>query len=71
VAPFSKSVIGSRSYFVIRSSTTRDRPHVQEFVEWLIEEAKAALAADGKASASSRPPAARSGGAGQRARSAR
>jgi DNA-binding transcriptional LysR family regulator len=72
VAPFSKSVIGSRSYFVIRSATTRDRPHVQEFVDWLIEEAKAALAADARdGGASSRPPAARSGGGARRARSAR
>jgi DNA-binding transcriptional LysR family regulator len=43
VAPFSRSMIGSRSYFVIRSTITRDRPHVQAFVDWLIEEAKAAL----------------------------
>jgi hypothetical protein len=71
VAPFSKSVIGSRSYFVIRSSVTRDRPHVRAFVDWLIEEAKAALAADGKeGAASSRPPVGRLGGAARRARSA-
>jgi LysR family transcriptional regulator, glycine cleavage system transcriptional activator len=43
VAPFSRSMIGSRSYFVIRSTVTRDRPHVQAFVDWLVEEAKAAL----------------------------
>jgi len=71
VAPFSKSVIGSRSYFVIRSTITRDRPHVRAFVDWLIAEAKAALAADGKeGGASSRPPAGRSGGAARRGRSA-
>jgi hypothetical protein len=51
VAPFSKSMIGSRSYFVIRSANTRQRPHVRAFVDWLIEEAKAALAADGKEAA--------------------
>ena len=68
VAPFSKSVIGSRSYFVIRSANTRNRPHVQAFVDWLIEEAKAALAADAKDRASSPPPAGRSGGAARRAR---
>jgi DNA-binding transcriptional LysR family regulator len=68
VAPFCKSVIGSRSYFVIRSATTRNRPHVQAFVDWLIEEAKAALAADDKDGASSPPPAGRSGGAARRAR---
>ena len=44
VAPFGKSVIGSRAYFVIRSAATGTRPHVQAFVDWLIEEAKAALA---------------------------
>jgi DNA-binding transcriptional LysR family regulator len=70
VAPFSKSVIGSRSYFVIRSAHTGNRPHVQEFVDWLVEEAKAALAADGKGDVNSLPPKARSGGAARRARSA-
>ena len=61
VAPFSKSVTGSRSYFVIRSATTGTRPHVQAFADWLVEEAKAVsdqamLAA---AKVSSRSPAAR------------
>jgi DNA-binding transcriptional LysR family regulator len=69
VAPFAKSVIGSRAYFIIRSASTRTRPHVQAFVSWLIEEARTALAADREA-LSSRPPAAPSGGAARRARSA-
>jgi DNA-binding transcriptional LysR family regulator len=70
VAPFSKSAIGSRSYFIIRSAHTRNRPHVRAFVDWLVEEAKAALAADGGEAASSPRPKARSGGAARPARSA-
>jgi DNA-binding transcriptional LysR family regulator len=68
VAPFCKSVTGSRSYFIIRSLGTRTRPHVQAFVDWLIEEAKTAIAVEGKA-LSSPPPAGRSNGAARRARS--
>ena len=40
VAPFCKSVVGERAYYVIRSSQTGTRPHVQAFVDWLIEEAE-------------------------------
>ena len=40
VAPFGKSVIGARAYYVICSSLTGTRPHVQAFVDWLIAEAK-------------------------------
>jgi hypothetical protein len=69
VAPFCKSVTGSRSYFIIRSAHTRTRPHVQAFVDWLIEEAKKAIAVEGKETLSSPPPAARSNGAARRARS--
>lgn len=69
VAPFCKSVTGSRSYFIIRSANTRTRPHVQAFVDWLIEEAKTAIAVEGKETLSSPPPAARSNGAARRARS--
>ena len=68
VAPFCKSVTGSRSYFIIRSANTRTRPHVQAFVDWLIEEAKTAIAVE-KEALSSPPPAARSNGAARRARS--
>jgi DNA-binding transcriptional LysR family regulator len=69
VAPFSKSMIGARAYFVIRSAHTRNRKHVQAFVDWLTAEAEAALAAGGAGSLSSPPPAARSGGAARRSRS--
>ena len=69
VAPFCKSVTGSRSYFIIRSANTRTRPHVQAFVDWLIEEAKTAIAVEDKAALSSPPPAAPSNGATRRARS--
>ncbi|NJO34572.1 MAG: transcriptional regulator GcvA [Rhodospirillales bacterium] len=69
VAPFCKSVTGTRSYFIIRSANTRARPHVQAFVDWLIEEAKTAIAIDGAEAFSSPPLAARSNGATRRARS--
>jgi len=67
VAPFSKSLIGARAYFVIRSSLTGRRAHVQAFVDWLIAEARAVIPA---AALSSRPPEGRSGDAARRARSA-
>jgi LysR family transcriptional regulator, glycine cleavage system transcriptional activator len=69
VAPFAMSMVGSRAYYVVRSQLTGARPHVQAFVEWLVAEAKAVTIADGAAALSSRPPAARSGGAKPRARS--
>jgi DNA-binding transcriptional LysR family regulator len=68
VAPFCKSVTGSRSYFIIRSAITRTRPHVQAFVDWLMEEAKTAIAVE-KEALSSPPRGARSNGAARRARS--
>lgn len=70
VSPFCKTVTGSRSYFVIRSANTRTRSHVQAFVDWLIEEAKTAIAEEGKAALSSQPPAAQSNGGARRVRSA-
>jgi LysR family transcriptional regulator, glycine cleavage system transcriptional activator len=70
VAPFCKSVVGSRAYFIIRSTNTRERPHVQAFVSWLIEEARTAIAGNGREALSSQQPAARSSGAARRARSA-
>jgi LysR family transcriptional regulator, glycine cleavage system transcriptional activator len=69
VAPFCKSVIGSRSYFIVRSTITRSRPHVGAFVDWLIEEAKTAIAVEGKMALSCPPPAVQSNGARRRARS--
>ena len=71
VAPFSKSVVGERAYYVIRSSQTGMRPHVQAFVDWLIAEAKTVAVAQGQPVLSSPPPAAKSAGAKPRARSAR
>jgi len=68
VAPFCKSVIGSRAYFVIRSATTGNRSHVQAFVAWLVEQANAVSATGEQAPVSSRPPAAPSSGAARQAR---
>lgn len=69
VAPFAESVTSSRAYFIVRSSLTGNRPHVQAFVDWLVEAAKTASIA--QAGVSSQPPAAPSAGAARRARSAR
>src|SRR5262245_23619050 len=69
VAPFSKSLQGQRAYYVIRSSVTGGRPHVEAFVGWLIGEAKAVVFGQGRLS--SPPPAAKSVAAGPRARSTR
>ena len=71
VAPFSKSVVGQRAYYVIRSSLTATRPHVQAFVDWLIAEAKSVAMASNEGVLSSPPPGAKSVGAKPRARSAR
>src|SRR5262249_15590959 len=43
VAPFRESTEGARAYFILRSAFTRDRPHVEAFVDWLGQEARAAL----------------------------
>ncbi|MET0191809.1 MAG: LysR substrate-binding domain-containing protein, partial [Hyphomicrobiaceae bacterium] len=43
VAPFGTSVAGPHGYYIIRSAATGTRPHVQAFVDWLIEEARVAV----------------------------
>jgi LysR family transcriptional regulator, glycine cleavage system transcriptional activator len=70
VAPFARSLTGSRAYMLIRSRTTGERPHVKAFVDWLVEQASAvSVAAERPRSRVSSPaPAARSGGARARAR---
>jgi len=68
-APFSKSLVGQRAYYVIRSTLTGTRPHVQAFVDWLDGEAKAVVLGQGRLN--SPPPAATSAAARPRARSAR
>ncbi len=45
-APFGESDIGDRAYIILRSPVTGERPHVRAFVDWLIEEARVALAAE-------------------------
>jgi DNA-binding transcriptional LysR family regulator len=71
IAPFNNSVVGTRAYFIIRSALTGTRPHVQGFMNWLIEEVKAAPELEsGAGVASSRPRAGKSGGAARRSRSA-
>jgi DNA-binding transcriptional LysR family regulator len=49
VAPFGESTEGARAYFILRSALTRDRPHVQAFVDWLLAEARAALEVESRA----------------------
>jgi LysR family transcriptional regulator, glycine cleavage system transcriptional activator len=70
-APFHRTVTGLRAYYIIRSAHTGARPHVQAFVDWLIEEAKSLAIASNEAVLSSPPPAAKSAGAKPRVRSAR
>ena len=70
IAPFSKSVIGTRSYYVISSAATGLRPHVQAFVAWLVAEAAEAAVGKVEPPARSQPPAVPSVAAGRRARSA-
>jgi len=67
IAPFSKSVIGARSYYLISSATTGRRPHVEAFVAWLV--AEAAAVARPEPPTRSQPPAAPSADAARRARS--
>jgi LysR family transcriptional regulator, glycine cleavage system transcriptional activator len=50
VAPFGESREGARAYFVLRSAFTRDQPHVQAFVDWLVAEARSTLAMESAAS---------------------
>src|SRR5262245_8215046 len=69
IAPFSKSVIGTRSYYVISSASTGSRPHVEAFVDWLLAEAGAAEKLKAETAATSRPPARPSAAAGPQARS--
>lgn len=70
IAPFCKSTIGSRAYFIVRSRLTGGRPHIEAFVRWLVEQAAAVSSArDGEPPpVSSRPPAGRSNGAARQAR---
>lgn len=71
IAPFSKSVIGTRSYYVIASQATGLRPHVRSFVDWLVTEAAGAEVAKAELAFNSPPPAAPSTVATGRARSRR
>src|SRR5260370_10576571 len=40
VAPFRKSLLGSRAYFIIESEHGAAKPHGRHFAAWLVEEAK-------------------------------
>lgn len=41
VAPFNRSVVSPRSYFVFQSEASRKKPEVREFLTWLVAEANA------------------------------
>jgi DNA-binding transcriptional LysR family regulator len=45
VAPFNKSVVSPRSYYLLQADSARNKPEVQEFVAWLRAEAAMADAA--------------------------
>ncbi len=72
VAPFARSLIGARAYVVVRSQTTGRRPHVEAFVDWLVQQASTLSVAGEpphtRPRISSRAPGARSNGARARAR---
>jgi LysR family transcriptional regulator, glycine cleavage system transcriptional activator len=38
VAPFKNTVVGSRAYFLVESPAASGKPHVHQFVEWLLDE---------------------------------
>jgi LysR family glycine cleavage system transcriptional activator len=41
VAPFNRSVVSPRSYFLFQSDASRKKPEVREFLTWLLAEANA------------------------------
>jgi DNA-binding transcriptional LysR family regulator len=41
VAPFKKTVVSPRSYFLLQSDASRRKPEVREFLSWLVAEAAA------------------------------
>ena len=51
VAPFSRSVASPRSYCVIVSARSTDKPEVRDFVDWLVASATPAAAERGPDSA--------------------
>ena len=69
IQPFSKSVIGTRAYYVIPSTATGQRPHVRAFVDWLVAEAAEAAPAKSEPPLTSPPPALPSSAAARRVRS--
>ena len=40
VAPFDTSVAESRIVYIVKSSAAEGKPHVEAFVQWLLQEAK-------------------------------
>ena len=38
IAPFKDTVVASRSYFLFQSPAAEGKPHVHQFVEWLLDE---------------------------------
>jgi LysR family transcriptional regulator, glycine cleavage system transcriptional activator len=38
VVPFKNTVVGSRAYFLVESPAASGKPHVHQFVEWLLDE---------------------------------
>jgi len=40
VTPFKQPVVGSRAYFIIESPLGAGKPHVRQFADWVLEEAR-------------------------------
>jgi DNA-binding transcriptional LysR family regulator len=38
VAPFKHTVVATRAYFLVKSPAANGKPHVHQFVEWLVDE---------------------------------
>ena len=48
VAPLNSAVVGSRAYFVIESPAAAGKPHVRQFADWLVDEARHESAGEGE-----------------------
>jgi LysR family transcriptional regulator, glycine cleavage system transcriptional activator len=48
VAPFNSALVGSRAYFLIESPAAAGKPHVRQFADWLLDEARRESAGEGE-----------------------
>jgi DNA-binding transcriptional LysR family regulator len=48
VAPFTSALVGSRAYFLIVSPAAAGKPHVRQFAQWVLDEARRESTAKGE-----------------------